>query len=102
MVNINIENGKAVIALSGHVDSANAPEVDRLIFGETGLGDCNAIVVDAESLEYISSAGLRIILKIRKLCPELKIVGVSSEVYDVLEMTGFTEMITVEKAYRKL
>ncbi len=102
MVNIKFENGCIFIALSGHIDSANAPEVEKEIFADERVSSCENIVIDAESLEYISSAGLRVILKIRKICPTLKIIGVSPEVYEVLDMTGFAEMITVEKAYRKL
>ncbi len=102
MVEIKIESNKALIILDGHVDSANAPDVDKKIFETAGLIDCKEIVIDTEDLEYISSAGLRVILKIRKICPQLKIIGASPEVYEVLDMTGFTEMIKVEKAYRKL
>ncbi len=102
MVSVKIENEKAIITLDGHIDSANAPEVDKEIFADSRISSCTDIVIDAENLQYISSAGLRVILKIRKLCPTLKITGVSPEVYEVLDMTGFAEMITVEKAYRKL
>lgn len=59
-------------------------------------------MIDAKNLEYISSAGLRILLRLRKEDPNLAIVDVSSEVYDILDMTGFTEMMTVKKAYRRL
>lgn len=58
------------------------------------------VELDAGQLEYISSAGLRILLRLKKNYPELKITGVNAAVYDILEMTGFTEMMTVEKAYR--
>ncbi len=102
MVAVKFENQKALITLDGHIDSANAPEVEKLIFADPQLNECSDIVIDAENLQYISSAGLRVILKVRKLCPTLKIIGVSPEVYEVLDMTGFAEMITVEKAYRKL
>ena len=53
-----------------------------------------------ESLEYISSAGLRVILHVKKMCSALRIVNVRSEIYEILDMTGFTQMLTVEKAYR--
>jgi uncharacterized protein (TIGR02172 family) len=59
-------------------------------------------VIDADDLEYISSAGLRVILKLRKEEPKLAIINVAPEVYDVFDMTGFTDMITVEKAYRRM
>ena len=51
-------------------------------------------------LEYISSAGLRVILRLKKAHPDLRIINVNSEVYEILDMTGFTEMMPVEKAYR--
>ncbi len=101
-VNINEIASAARILLSGHIDSANAPETEKQIFADERIKACTEIVIDAEALEYISSAGLRVILKLRRLCPALKIIGVSPDVYEVLEMTGFTEMITVEKAYRRL
>ncbi len=101
MVTVAFENGIAQISLKGRIDSANAPETEKLIFG--GLnGSADKIIIDAEELEFISSAGLRVILKLRKSCDSLEIVGASPEVYEVLEMTGFTEMIKVQKAYRRL
>ena len=51
-------------------------------------------------MEYISSAGLRVLLRLKKEHPALSVTGVNSTVYEILEMTGFTEMMTVEKAYR--
>jgi uncharacterized protein (TIGR02172 family) len=57
-------------------------------------------VLDASSLEYISSAGLRVILRLKKAYPDITVYNVSSEIYDIFEMTGFTEMMNVEKAYR--
>ena len=49
-----------------------------------------SVVIDADDLEYISSAGLRVILRVRKLSPELKIINASSAIYEIFEMTGFT------------
>lgn len=87
---------------AGRIDSANAAQTEALISEFKSDSGCSNIVIDAENLEYISSAGLRIILRLRKEFPELKIVNVSSDVYEIFDMTGFTEMITIEKAYRKL
>lgn len=56
--------------------------------------------MDAEKLDYISSAGLRVILRLRKNEAGLRIIHAQSSVYEILEMTGFTEMMPVEKAYR--
>ncbi|MCQ2476354.1 MAG: anti-sigma factor antagonist [Clostridia bacterium] len=90
------------INLAGRVDSANAPSVEEKINAICSDKQSVNVVIDAENLEYISSAGLRIILRLRKNYPELKMINVNSEVYDILDMTGFTEMMTIEKAYRKL
>ena len=88
------------IELKGRIDSNNASQVEKnvlsLLDGKSG----EPVVLDASALEYISSAGLRVILRIKKICPDLRIVNVNSEVYEILDMTGFTEMMTVEKAYR--
>ena len=103
MTNVRAENKDAIMTvfISGNVDSSNAPEVENEI--RTSLEDqqFDELVLDAEDLIYVSSAGLRIILRLKKDYPEFKIINVRSEVYEILEMTGFTEMMTVEKAYRK-
>lgn len=58
------------------------------------------VVVDAAALEYISSAGLRMLLRIKKKNPDLRLINVCPEVYGILNTTGFTEIMQVEKAYR--
>lgn len=88
------------IELSGHVDSANAADVEKAITAIREENLPSSIVVDCENLAYISSAGLRIILRIKKSTPDTKLVNVSSEVYEVFDMTGFTEMMEIQKAYR--
>lgn len=98
----NLENGVLTIYLEGRVDSTNSEqlgaEIEKIIAENTH----SSVVLDAEALEYISSAGLRVVLKLRKQIEDIKIVNASSEVYDIFDMTGFTEIITVEKAYRRL
>ncbi|MBR5620685.1 MAG: STAS domain-containing protein, partial [Clostridia bacterium] len=86
------------ITLSGRIDSQNAAAVEERLFAQ--LADGEPVVADADRLEYISSAGLRVLLRIRKTHPDMRIINVHSEVYEILDMTGFTEMIQVEKAYR--
>ena len=88
------------VALTGRIDSSNAPAVEKDILAQLEGRDASPVVIDASALEYISSAGLRVLLRVKKTHPDLAITGVSSEVYEILDMTGFTEMMTVEKAYR--
>ena len=95
------EAKKAVsIALVGRIDSANAAATEQSIQAQLPEDKTTLVILDMEKLSYISSAGLRVILRIKKAFPDLKIVNVSPDVYEILEMTGFTEMMTVEKAYR--
>ena len=95
-----MKNAPVTVLLSGRIDSANAAETEQKITAELPSDPTVPIVLDAEKLEYVSSAGLRVILRLKKTHPDLSVVNVSTEVYDVLEMTGFTEMMDVKKAYR--
>ena len=90
------------IAVEGRIDASNAAEADEKIFNIKRANEGMHTVIDADGLEYISSAGLRVLLKLRRGDPELAVINVDPEVYDVLDMTGFTDMITVEKAYKRM
>jgi len=96
------ENNLLTISLGGRIDSSNSESVEQKINEMEKAHPGAEIQLDLEELEYISSAGLRVILRLRKSHPELKLVNVSAEVYDILEMTGFSEMMPCEKAYRRL
>ena len=97
-----LTNGVLTLFLSGRVDSSNADAVEKEMQDVIASYSAGALVLDAEDLEYISSAGLRVILRLRKANATLKIVNASPEVYEIFDMTGFTEMIPIEKAYRRL
>ena len=88
------------IELAGRIDSGNAARVEESILAQLEGAGIVPLVLDAEGLEYISSAGLRVLLRLRKTYPDITVTGVRSEVYEIFEMTGFTEMMNVEKAYR--
>ncbi|MBQ6036289.1 MAG: STAS domain-containing protein, partial [Lachnospiraceae bacterium] len=89
------------IVLSGRVDSTNATETEKNIIAQLAdVSPDTPVEIDMTDLQYISSAGLRVLLRVKKTNPELSLTGVNSEVYEILDMTGFTEMMTVRKAYR--
>ena len=90
------------IYLSGRIDSNNADEIKNAILPEIGSDPAVPVVVDASELKYISSAGLRVFLQIRKAHPDMKIINTSVAIYEILEITGFTEMIDVSKKYRSV
>ncbi|MBR6311531.1 MAG: ATP-binding protein [Oscillospiraceae bacterium] len=88
------------IELTGRIDSNNAQQTEKEIIDRLAACGENEVVLDAAGLEYISSAGLRVILRLKNTYPDVSIVNVSSEVYEILDMTGVTEILPVEKAYR--
>ena len=90
------------ITIEGRIDATNAAEAEEKIFAIKNDNPGKHTVIDADKLEYISSAGLRVILRIRKEEPKLAIINVASDVYEVFDMTGFTDMVTVEKAYQRM
>ena len=101
-INFKKEGNQATVALIGHIDSANAGDVEKEIRDILDAEKPSDLVLDADQLNYISSAGLRIILRLRKEYADLKIINVSSDVYEIFDMTGFTEMMDISKAYRVL
>lgn len=101
-MNTRQEDGKLMIELVGRVDSRNASEVEAQLNDAVATGATGEVVIDASELEYISSAGLRVLLKLRKRLGGLKVVEASPDVYDVFEMTGFTTLLDVEKRLREV
>ena len=101
-ITYHVDKDILYIAIAGRVDASNAPAVEQEISCIKSENTGRHTVIDADNLEYISSAGLRVILKLRKEELKLAIINVSPEVYDVFDMTGFTDMITIEKAYRRM
>ena len=98
-ISFRTDNDILYIALEGRIDAANAAACEQQIFAIKNDNIGKHTVLDADKLQYISSAGLRIILRLRKEEPKLAIINVCADVYDILDMTGFTDMVTVEKAY---
>ena len=101
-VTYRVDKDILYIAIEGRVDASNASEAEEKIFNIKNDNPDKHTVVDADHLEYISSAGLRVILRLRKEEPRLAIINVAPDVYEVFDMTGFTDMVTVEKAYQRM
>ena len=101
-VTYRIDKDILYIAVEGRIDASNAALAEEKIFNIKNENPGKHTVIDADDLEYISSAGLRVILRLRKEEPKLAIINVAADVYDVLDMTGFTDMVTVEKAYPRM
>ena len=99
-VEMRRDGGTLILALTGKIDSSNAPEIETQIQALRQGQTFETLVLDFEKLEYITSAGLRIVLRLKREIDDTRIINARSEVYEVLEMTGFTDMMDVQKAYR--
>lgn len=90
-----------IIPISGRIDSNNVDSIEKEI--EKKLKDFEGeLIFDAKDLEYISSAGLRMILRIKKQNDMTKVINCKSEVYEIFEMTGFSQMMDISKALREI
>ena len=98
----HLQGNELVIALSGRIDSNNAQQVEDEINRLLAENACDSLRIDMGELEYVSSAGLRTLLRLRKAYGDLRLTNVGPEVYEILHMTGFTELMTVEKTYRRV
>ena len=99
----NVLNGKVVtLFFEGEINSYTAEGVEKDVFDTLQTLSFESIVLDFENLTYISSAGLRIILKLKQRFKEVSIINVNLDVYDVLQMTGFTSILPVHKALNKI
>ena len=99
IINKNVNGNELVIKLEGRLDTTTVPDLEKEI-GD--IDNTKNIVFDFEKLEYISSAGLRLILKAKKQNDTTKVINCNPEVYDIFNMTGFTEILEVSKVLRNI
>ena len=86
-----------IIEIAGRLDTTTAPALDKSINND--IGDTQNLVLDIKNMEYISSAGLRILLGAQKKMQKIgsmKVINVCAEVMDVFEMTGFADILVIE------
>jgi anti-sigma B factor antagonist len=94
-IDLTKNGGILNVALDGRLDTTTAPELEKLLC--ENCADCTALVLDCEKLVYISSAGLRVLLaNQKKMNGSMKLVNVCELVMEVFEMTGFTDILTIE------
>ena len=88
---------KTIIELVGRLDTTTAPTLDKTI--NEDVGDTKNLVLDLKGLEYISSAGLRVLLSAQKKMQKIgsmKVINVCEAVMEVFDMTGFADILTIE------
>lgn len=91
--------------MCGRIDTMNASIVDQQIADQLKNGQADAaseVILDFADVAYISSTGLRVVLKYKKLYPKLEVINTSVDVYNVFEITGFSRIISVKKALRQV
>ena len=98
------ENNACVIFLEGEISAQNVPVLQEKIDGILVAHPGEEIIFEARDLTYISSAGLRLLLGVQKKMGKKKIAvrNVSKDVYDIFDMTKFTQLMNVEKALREI
>ena len=97
LIEKTIENGKAVLALDGRLDTLTSPDLDEAL--EALPGDVEELVMDFGKLTYVSSAGLRVLLRAHKKMMAkggFKLINVNDTVKEIFDVTGFSEILTIE------
>lgn len=91
-----IDNDILTIAVEGRIDSTTAPELESTI--KSKIGDSSKLIFDFKNLDYISSAGLRVLLGAKKIMAdhEMKVINVNDTVNEIFEVTGFSYVLDIE------
>ncbi len=96
-INMNKEDGKAVISLEGRLDTITSPDLEKALVDI--LPELTELTLDFEKLEYISSAGLRVLLSAQKAMNKqgkMTVAHVNETISEIFEVTGFTDILTIE------
>ena len=98
-VTFRVDKDILYIAIEGRIDASNAAEAEEKIFSIKKENPGKHTVIDADHLEYISSAGLRVILKAQKAMAAkggMKLLHVNETIMEIFEITGFSDILTIE------
>ena len=93
----NLNGNSLTLNLAGRLDTTTAPELEAVV--DNSLAGVQELVLDMEKLEYISSAGLRVILKAQKMMVgkgSMKLIHVNDTIMEVFDITGFVDILTIE------
>ena len=91
------ENEKLTVVLEGRLDTTTAPDLEKLL--QESLPGVTELVLDFAKLDYISSAGLRVLLAAQKIMSKqgsMKLQHVNESIMEILEVTGFVDILTIE------
>ncbi|MCI8337279.1 MAG: STAS domain-containing protein [Lachnospiraceae bacterium] len=91
-----LDEGKLSISLEGRLDTTTAPELEEVLKG--GLDGVSELIIDMGSLDYLSSAGLRVLLSAQKTMNKqgsMKVTNVNETIMEIFEVTGFADILTI-------
>ena len=96
-IEIKKKQEETIIEMVGRLDTITAPALDKTI--NEDIGDTKNLILDVKGMEYISSAGLRVLLSAQKKMQKkgsMKVINVCEEVMGVFEMTGFADILSID------
>ena len=97
-IEIKRNSDATIIEIAGRLDTTTAPALDKTI--SENIDAAENLILDVKGLEYISSAGLRVLLSAQKRMQKvgsMRLINVCEEVMDVFEMTGFADILTIDR-----
>ncbi|MBP0954377.1 MAG: STAS domain-containing protein [Oscillospiraceae bacterium] len=89
--------GKLTAVIEGRVDTTTAPELEKSL--KEDMDGCTELILDFKAVEYISSAGLRVLLSAQKIMSkqgEMTLINVNSDIMEIFEVTGFSDILTIK------
>ena len=92
------DDKKLTIFLAERIDSMNADSFDDELRSILSANEHDSVTLDCRDLQYISSAGLRVLLKHRKEIGGLTLINVSDEIYEIFDITGFVDVLDITRA----
>lgn len=99
-IKTDVDNRKLVISLSGRLDTITSPQLEEEI-NRYSLDETETVILNVKELEYISSAGLRLVLmlhkKMAKQGGQLKLINVNDMVMEIFDMIGMSDFLDIEK-----
>ena len=95
-----IENDTLTVWMTGSIDTTNAQQLEDELTAV--VGDATRVTLDLGGVGYLSSSGIRLIMRVAKRCEQFELTDVQPDVYEVLSMTGLTEMLTVRRRLRSI
>jgi len=96
--NANLVNDELIVEVNGSVDTNTVDEVGEEIIAIVDKYRMDEMTLDVKNMDYISSAGLRLLIRIKKGGAMLKIINASKDVYEIFSITGFTDMFDISMA----